>query len=243
MGGKDELRMGMMNCKSAQRFLPGYLDGAIDSREHAGVRQHIESCAGCRNLLESYRRLVVALARVEPVQPPVNLATSIRVGAAQMRSPWQVVRHLWARGVMVFENVLEPLAVPATGGVVTALVVFALLVQNILVGVPMSGVVPNDLPLNLVQPARLESLAPFPVPVVIATDDRPGSGLLLVEATLNAQGRVVSYKILSGPSDDASQRQLDQLMMFSRFRPQTNFGLPRDGGRVVLNFSTVRVRG
>jgi len=233
----------MMNCKSAQRFLPGYLDGAIDSREHAGVRQHIESCAGCRNLLESYRRLVVALARVEPVQPPVNLATSIRVGAAQMRSPWQVVRHLWARGVMVFENVLEPLAVPATGGVVTALVVFALLVQNILVGVPMSGVVPNDLPLNLVQPARLESLAPFPVPVVIATDDRPGSGLLLVEATLNAQGRVVSYKILSGPSDDASQRQLDQLMMFSRFRPQTNFGLPRDGGRVVLNFSTVRVRG
>ena len=207
------------------------------------MRQHIESCAGCRNLLESYRRLVVALARVEPVQPPVNLATSIRVGAAQMRSPWQVVRHLWARGVMVFENVLEPLAVPATGGVVTALVVFALLVQNILVGVPMSGVVPNDLPLNLVQPARLESLAPFPVPVVIATDDRPGSGLLLVEATLNAQGRVVSYKILSGPSDDASQRQLDQLMMFSRFRPQTNFGLPRDGGRVVLNFSTVRVRG
>jgi len=89
----------------------------------------------------------------------------------------------------------------------------------------------------------LESLAPFPVPVVIATDDRPGSGLLLVEATLNAQGQVVSYKILSGPSDDASQRQLDQIMMFSRFRPQTNFGLPRDGGRVVLNFSTVRVRG
>ena len=232
-----------MNCNSAQRFLPGYLDGAIDSRQHSRVRHHLESCDSCRNLLESYRRLVVALARVEPVQPPANLATSIRVSAAKARSPWQVVRHIWARGAMVFEDVLEPLAVPATGGVVTALVVFALLVQNILVGVPLGGVVPNDLPLNLVQPARLERLAPFPVPVVIATDDRPGSGLLLVEATLNAQGQVVSYKILSGPSDDASQRQLDQLMMFSRFRPQTNFGLPRDGGRVVLNFSTVRVRG
>jgi hypothetical protein len=232
-----------MNCNSAQRFLPGYLDGAIDSRQHSRVRHHLESCDSCRNLLESYRRPVVALARVEPVQPPANLATSIRVSAAKARSPWQLVRHIWARGAMVFEDVLEPLAVPATGGVVTALVVFALLVQNILVGVPLGGVVPNDLPLNLVQPARLESLAPFPVPVVIATDDRPGSGLLLVEATLNAQGQVVSYKILSGPSDDASQRQLDQLMMFSRFRPQTNFGLPRDGGRVVLNFSTVRVRG
>ena len=193
--------------------------------------------------LKAIAVLWLRLARVEPVQPPANLATVIRLSAAKVRSPWQVVRQLWARGVMVFEDVLEPLAVPATGGVVTALVVFALLVQNILVGVPLGGVVPNDLPLNLVQPARLESLAPFPVPVVIATDDRPGSGLLLVEATLNAQGQVVSYKILSGPSDDASQRQLDQLMMFSRFRPQTNFGLPRDGGRVVLNFSTVRVRG
>ncbi len=232
-----------MNCKNAQHNLPGYLDGAISSREYAQVREHVNSCAACRSLLEGYRRLVVALAHVEPVQPPAELATRIRVSAAQEYSPWQSVHRMWKRAGMVFENVLEPLAVPATGGFVTALVVFALLVQNILVGVPMGGVVANDLPLNLVQPARLESLAPFPVPVVIATDDRPGSGLLLVEATLNAQGKVVSYKILSGPSDDAAQHQLDQLLLFSRFRPQTNFGLPRDGGRVVLNFSSVRVRG
>jgi hypothetical protein len=232
-----------MNCNQAQRRLPGYLDGAIPSRDHAHVREHISACDSCRNLLESYRRIVVALAHVEPVRPPADLAARIRVGAAKTESPWQLVRRIWARAAMVFEDVLSPLAVPATGGVVTALVVFALLVQNILVGVPMGGVVANDLPLNLVQPARLESLAPFPVPVVIATDGRPGSGLLLVEATLNAQGRVVSYKILSGPSDDESQHQLDQLLLFSRFRPQTNFGLPKDGGRVVLNFSAVRVRG
>jgi hypothetical protein len=232
-----------MNCREAEHRLPGYLDGAIPSRDHARVREHIESCDDCRRLLEGYRRLVVALANLERVQPPANLATSIRLSAAKTHSPWQGVRKLWARAAVVFEDVLEPLAVPATGGVVTALVVFALLVQNILVGVPMGGVVANDLPLNLVQPARLESLAPFPVPVVIATDDHPGSGLLLVEATLNAHGQVVSYKILSGPSDDAAQKQLDQLLLFSRFRPQTNFGLPKDGGRVVLNFSAVRVRG
>jgi hypothetical protein len=92
-----------MNCKSAQRFLPGYLDGAIAAREHARVRQHVESCDTCRNLLESYRRLVVALARVEPVRPPANLATSIRLSAAKVGSPWQAVRRLWARGVMVLE--------------------------------------------------------------------------------------------------------------------------------------------
>jgi anti-sigma factor RsiW len=232
-----------MNCKSTQRYLPGYLDGAIPSRDHAAVREHIELCGDCRSLLESYRRLVVSLANVEHVLPPADLAARIRVSASKAQSPWQALGRMWSRLTVVFENVLEPLAVPATGGVVTALVVFALVVQNMLVGVPMGGVVPNDLPLNLVQPARLESLAPFPVPDGMAADEHPGAGPLLVEATLNAQGQVVSYKVLSGPNDDASQHQLDQLMLFSRFRPRTSFGLPRDGGRVVLNFSAVRVRG
>ena len=71
--------------------------------------------------------------------------------------------------------------------------------QNVLVGIPMGGVVPNDLPLNLVEPARLESLAPFPMPGIVAAEDRADVGPLLLEATVNAQGQVVFYKILSGP--------------------------------------------
>ena len=231
-----------MNCRQSERKLPGYLDGGISPREHASVREHLTTCHSCQLQLERYRRLSICLANVHAEMPPADLALRIRIRASQHVTPAARLRKAWSTVSMTFENFLKPLAVPATGGILTALIVFVLVAHNVLVGVPV-GIVPNDLPLNLVQPARLESLAPFPVPVVIATDDRPGSGLLLVEATLNAQGQVVSYKILSGPSDDASQRQLDQLMMFSRFRPQTNFGLPRDGGRVVLNFSTVRVRG
>ncbi|MGA7639859.1 MAG: hypothetical protein WCB00_23195, partial [Candidatus Acidiferrales bacterium] len=124
-----------------------------------------------------------------------------------------------------------------------ALVAFVLVVQNILVGVPMTGIVPNDLPLNLVQPARVESLAPFPIPGVVGSSGHEDSGTLLLEATLNAQGQVVSYKILAGPTDSAVQHQIDQVMMFSRFSPQLSFGRPQDGGRVLLSFSEVRVRG
>jgi hypothetical protein len=39
------------------------------------------------------------------------------------------------------------------------------------------------------------------------------------------------------------QRQIDQLLMFSRFRPQLSFGRPMGGGRVLLSFSEVHVRG
>jgi len=150
---------------------------------------------------------------------------------------------MWSRAAVTFENILKPLAVPATGGILTALVAFVLIVQNILVGVPMGGIVPNDLPLNLVQPARLESLAPFPVPGVVASSAHSESGELLLEATLNASGEVVYYKILSGPNDQAVQHQLDQVMLFSRFRPQFSFGRPQAGGRVLVSFSEVRVRG
>jgi len=231
-----------MICREAERRLPGYLDGAINSRDHARLREHLASCEACRTELESYHSLSAHLAQVEPVAPPAGMPVLIRVHIAQDLPLSARVRRVWTRALDVFEDILEPLAVPATGGILTALVVFVLLVQNILVGVPM-GVVANDLPLNIVQPARLESLAPFPVSEPPAGDGHSGSGVLLVEATLNSQGQVVTYKVLSGQSNTAVNRQLDQVMMFSRFRPRFSFGRPTDGGRVMLSFSEVRVRG
>jgi hypothetical protein len=106
----------------------------------------------------------------------------------------------------------------------------------------MGGIVPNDLALNIVRPARLESLAAFQVPG-IDSSSLNDSGVLTVEATLNAQGQVVSYTILAGPDDAAIHHQLDQVMMFSRFTPETSFGEPQAGGRVLISFSEVRVHG
>jgi hypothetical protein len=232
-----------MNCRQAERRLPGYLDGAISSRDHARLREHLSSCGSCREQLEAYHRLSAHLAQVEGVAPPLDLAWRIRAQASQAQPPWAVVRRMWTRATLVFEDILEPLAVPATGGILTALVVFVLLVQNIIVGMPLGGIVPNDLPINTIQPARLESLAPFPVSGALTREGRPDSGVLLVEATLNSQGQVVYFKVLSGPSSPDVERQLDQVFLFSRFRPQFSFGRPTDGGRVMLTFSEVRVRG
>jgi hypothetical protein len=131
------------------------------------------------------------------------------------------------------------MALPATGGVLTAMVAFLFTVQGILVGVPV-GVVQNDLPTSLMQPARLESLAPFPVTGITDVDAHGVDGVLILEATLNEQGQVVTYVILAGPSDPGVRRQLDQLLLFSRFSPQLSFGRPTAGGRVVLNWVLVR---
>ena len=231
-----------MNCRQSERKLPGYLDGGISPREHASVREHLTTCQSCQLQLERYRRLAACLANVHAEMPPADLAMRIRIRASQHVTPAARLRKAWSTASLNFEHFLKPLAVPATGGILTALIVFVLVAHNVLVGVPV-GIVPNDLPLNLVQPARLESLAPFPLPGSSGSQGDSGSAPLLLEATLNAQGQVVSYRILAGPSDQAVLRQIDQMMMFSHFRPETSFGRPQAGGRVLLSFSEIRVHG
>jgi Putative zinc-finger len=232
-----------MNCRQARHHLPGYLDGAVSARDRVLLRAHLDSCADCRRQLAQYRLLASHMTRLEPVHAPADLADEIRARVAQRRSPWALVKTTWERALLVSQNILEPLAVPATGGVLTAVAVFMLVVQSMLMGMPIGRVQADDLPLNLVQPAQLESLPPFPVPGNGQADGQANASPLLVEATLNAKGEVLFYNILSGPDDAAARRQLDQVLLFSRFRPQLGFGRPMGGGRVLLSFSEVRVRG
>ena len=231
-----------MTCRSIHRRLPGYVDGAINSRDHARVREHLESCAACREELNRYHQLSASLARMEPVASPEDLVARIRVRVSRERALRSRARRIAGRAWLIFENILRPLAVRATGGLVTAVLGFILVVQSLLVGIPL-GAVPNDLPTSLLQPARLESLAPFPVPGIGTTGDYSDAGVLMLEATLDARGDVVHYDILSGPNTRAVRRQLDQVLLFSRFRPQLSFGRPTAGGRVHLVFSEERVKG
>jgi hypothetical protein len=39
------------------------------------------------------------------------------------------------------------------------------------------------------------------------------------------------------------KHQIDQVLLFSRFRPEISFGRPTGGGQVLLSFSEVRVHG
>ncbi|HXW61106.1 MAG TPA: zf-HC2 domain-containing protein [Candidatus Acidoferrales bacterium] len=231
-----------MNCREAQHYLPGYLDGAVLARDRARLRRHLDSCGSCRRELERYRLLAGHLAKVEAVMAPADLAMRIRVEASRKRAWWAGAIDFWARTRLISQNILKPLAFPATGGVLTAVAVFLFVTQGMLVGLPFRADA-DDLPLNLVQPAELESLAPFPITDIGETDGHASGGALLLEATLDAQGQVVYYKILSGPTSAAVQRQIDQVLLFSRFRPQSEFGRPMGGGRVLLHFSEVRVRG
>jgi hypothetical protein len=238
-----------MNCDKVRNLLPGYLDGALPAslgtEGRARVGRHLDECDGCRLELERYRQISWMMSNAAPATPPANLGLSIRLAVAEARRSATLahrVHRLKIRVELLLDNILEPLALPASGGVVVALLVFAMVYQ-VLGGVPPLAAAVADSPTNLLQPARLEMLAGFEMPSLEETTRTGGQHPLLVEATVDAQGEAVGYRVISGDIDAAARHELDQVVLFSRFRPELSFGRPTSGGHVVLSFSQIRVRG
>jgi hypothetical protein len=238
-----------MTCVQLARLLPGYLDGALPEslgpQAHASIASHLETCFFCRRELESYRRVQRMMSVAARPEPPRDLGTSIRLAVSNARALGGVrgrFRRAKDRLELVLKNIFEPLALPATGGIAVALLVFAIVYQVLGPGMPVSAATP-DSPTNLLQPARLEVLAGFQMSSLEEMTRTGGEHPLLVEAMVNADGQAVSYRVISGQVNQIAQHELDQVLLFSRFRPEMSFGRPTSGGRVVLSFSQIRVRG
>jgi hypothetical protein len=240
-----------MKCPIVRANLAGYMDDAIDGaaqvRNRVQVREHLDGCANCREELERFRKLSALLSRVPRSLPPVDLATRIRVAAAQSPdrqdapSTWSRMRD---RAEILLDNVFRPITLPATGGFVSAILVFVVVLQLIVPGITVRAV-QNDVPLNILRPAELITLSDYPqawAPEQHDSELALPHGLLL-DVTVDAHGGMVGYQIISGPHSVDLRHQLDQMLLFSRFRPMMSFGRPTAGGHVILSFSAVHVRG
>ncbi len=238
-----------MTCDKVHRRLAGYLDDAsvsqARSEERIAIRQHLESCEPCREELQRYRKLAVLLSRVPRAVPPADLAVKIKVAASQAqatqdwRGRWQRIKD---RSEILVDNVFRPLTVPATGGFFSAIVIFVFVLHIILPGITVQAD-PNDVPTALLRPAELISLSDMPASPEMQHPDVQLQHDLLVDVVVDAQGQMSTYDIIDGPDSPAVRHQLDQVLLFSRFRPMLSFGRPTPGGHVVLSFSAIHVRG
>lgn len=229
-----------MTCRTVRRNLPGYLDGALATRDHLKIAQHLPGCAECRSQLEGYSRMAALLAHAELPAPPLELSLRIRLAVDRARrdTVWRRARRVATR---MLEDILEPLAVPATGGLAMSLMFYAIVLHSLLLGVPL-GAVPHDQPIPVIQPARLEMLSALPASAGRQHIPDISSDVDLVEFTINAQGQAVSYEVLSGTPGRDTLRQLDHIMLFSHFQPQLSFGRPT-AGRVLVRFDEYHVKG
>jgi hypothetical protein len=213
------------SCSEIRGYFSDYIDGVCPAETIHSVRYHLLHCVACTSELERYEALQTELRHLSRQQVSPDLALRLRVQMSQ-----ELHRNVFQRFMVRLENVFRPVLFPSVAGSLVALFCIVLMLGA---GTPQSSNIP-DVP--LVTPPRIQVLAPMNLDA--------GAQPLVLVTYVNAEGRVTSYKIISGKQSPGLMQRLDQMMYYSLFEPATSFGRPTSG-RVVLSLParTITVRG
>ena len=160
-----------MKCLEAKRIMSSYLDSEVTREQMSTLQTHLESCTECWHRFRAFERTKLVTRSLGRKPVPAELALRLRVAASQeiaavRRSRWEMLHVHW-------DNAFRALMVPATGGLVTAVLTFGLLI-NLLMPIPVQE--PNDVPTTFYTPPQLQT-TPFELAVETARSEP-----LIVEA-------------------------------------------------------------
>ena len=221
-----------MTCLSARQRLAGYVQERLGAAEQARIRRHLQDCATCFEEYEYQARLDSPLRELPVVDPPPALDIAIRLRLMPQPRP-----SLWERWQVHLSNLMRPVALPAAGGLLSALILFGILLPAVHVSrlVMAAGPV-SDIPTDLVTEPRFKGASPFAV-----TED------LMVEAWIDERGNITNFEVLNPtPMGAAVEKMLllqsTNVLLTTKFEPATRFGQPT-AGKVLLSFRRINIRG
>jgi len=227
----------MNGCEAMQSRFSEYLDGRLNGREMQQIAAHLDECRECNQEWESLRLVQQSLGGLGPVPEPSDLLLRIRVAVSQERArshrgAMQTLKLAWS-------NTIGPFMLQAAAGFASAVLLLGTV--TVLVGMVTRPEVAqaHDEPLGMATAPRFMYLSG----AANNSDDIANiASPVVVEAYINDMGEVYDYRIVSGPIDDATRSQVENLLLWSHFEPARFFGQPVRG-LAVLSFSGVSVRG
>jgi hypothetical protein len=128
------------------------------------------------------------------------------------------------------ENFWRAIFWPAAGGVVSAVVLFSMCVVP---AYPLRAHTTADVPTVLTTQVAVKGMAPF----------FGGGDDVVVDVTVDEQGRMIDYAVVAGASALANaslRRRLENVLLFTEFTPATSFGQPMSS-KTRLWFRTSRI--
>jgi hypothetical protein len=224
----------IMKCTEAKPLLSSYLDGAVSGIEMHALQEHMRNCPACHQEYRLLRQTQQLLMNAGRPQPPADLGLKLRLAISREAAESRRPRF---EGLRVrLENTLNAVMVPATAGLMCALLIFGVIMG--ILGLPGQLQANNDdVPLMLNTGPELQQSAFGTTLSSINADS------LVIEAYVDANGRVEDYKILSDPGDAQKlMPQLKRMLIFTTFRPAMSMGRPISS-RAVLSFAKISVRG
>jgi hypothetical protein len=244
-----------MSCQGVQYRLSDFLDCLLTDQERESVAAHLASCPACSARFQSLEKARAALRRMRFAPVPATLAMRLRVLASHERQrrlsrasfgAW--LHYCRDRVSLQFDNLMRPIALPFAGGLLSALLLFGILVPNLSFVHNLS----NDLQLvTYTEPeGRLvESLPADGAPTWFWTGNSPeptlesadaadsGDGVVL-ELIIDETGRVADYSVSHGQLT----AEMQSIILLSRFTPATLNGRNTWGKKLVRFPSHARAR-
>ncbi|MEO8662329.1 MAG: hypothetical protein ABI693_27955 [Bryobacteraceae bacterium] len=230
----------MMKCQGVAEKLSEYVDQFLPEGQSEEMSAHFESCRDCHRMLVEMREMRGALLQATPRRVPDGLQMSLLVLASRERSR-TLTRITWSsrfqeyrsRVQLFVNNLMRPLAIPFAGGFCSALLLFCMLVPNFSPRYKAGA----DVPLGLYTGASLKS-----------TVFGFSGDVVTLDVDIDDQGRMIDYTVTSGHhwmDNPALRRNIENTLLFVRFKPATGFGQPMSG-RVQISFqpaSYIDVKG
>jgi len=223
-----------VQCPKARRLFSPYLDGAVTGAEMLALQEHLSDCGTCHHEYQALRRTQQLLVSVGRPKVPADLGLKLRLAIS--RETAEAKRGQF-EGLMVrMENALQAFMVPATAGFLSALIIFGIAMVYFVA--PSALRADNDVPLVMVNTAPELQQSAFGM-----TLDTIDADSLVIEAYVDANGRVQDYRILSDTEKSKEVLpQVKRMLIFTTFRPALSMGRPT-ASRAVLSFSKISVRG
>jgi len=219
-----------MTCRSVQNSLSAHLDGCLPEERRQGVRTHLARCGECALAYEQLLVVRRALRELPVLSPPERLSVKLSILASRERvrrlrrrsmaswlAEWSARTRLWA------DNLMRPVALPFAGGLISALLLFSVLVPSIAFN---RHPIPRDVPISIFTEAAVESQSPFG----FSQDD------FVLEVVVDEKGAMVDYAETDGQRlnlDPQLRRNIENNLLFTKFQPATNFGQPTTGKMFV----------
>ncbi len=223
------------SCQSVRSTLWDYAAGTMDELDSVMVAAHLRECRECELHRAEVRSLRTGLKHLPEKSVSPLLRTRLRVIASRERSRQALRRNLAARmadlrsrAKLMFDNLLRPVAVPATGGILASFLCFGAIVDTLHYHPEWQA----DIPIGLFTQVAIDDASPFSV----------NGKDVLVELTIDKDGVVSDFEVPQGTGSPEELKEIGNLVLYSSFTPATHDGQSVTG-KILVNIHHINIRG
>ena len=195
-----------MTCLRVKSRSTEYVDGRLRKREHSRLEAHLRECDECAVRVDQLRSMSLSLARLPAPAVPVSLRSKLLVMASKerqllMETDGSRLLRFWNSWKFRVNELMRPLTIPATGGVLSSVLLFGALAFTIStttrqVGYEVPVMYGSHFDANLV-PVQLRSS-------------------VVLTLCLDGRGRITDYVVRDGTNSfigDAARLQYNNIQM------------------------------